>query len=75
MESEEVMKHAVCPIHCLLCLKLPEQLDEYSSEAAYLGITPDEYVEDEEGTFNPDTNHFYCTDCYIKLGMPLGVAP
>lgn len=33
------------------------------------------YVLDEEGTYNRITDHFYCDDCYIKLGQPLGVAP
>ena len=34
----------------------------------------DTYVRENEGTYNPDTGYFYCTDCYIKIGMPLGTA-
>jgi hypothetical protein len=29
-----------------------------------------EYVLEEEGTLNPENNHFACDECYIRLGMP-----
>jgi len=38
------------------------------------GRSPSEIVRTEEGTFNPHTKMFYCTDCYFKAGMPLGTA-
>lgn len=29
----------------------------------------------EDGTYNRDNGHFWCDRCYIRAGMPLGVAP
>lgn len=60
---------------CVNCKKKPSELDEYVDIAEEENMTPDEYVIDQEGTYNPINGHFYCTDCYIKVGMPLGVAP
>jgi len=28
------------------------------------------YCLNEEGTYNPDTNHFACDECYIAIGCP-----
>jgi hypothetical protein len=28
-----------------------------------------------EGTYNDANGHFWCTECYVKAGMPLGKAP
>jgi hypothetical protein len=28
-----------------------------------------------DGTYNPANGHFWCDDCYIALGMPLGRCP
>lgn len=36
--------------------------------------SPEAYVEDCEGTYDEMTGLFYCTDCYVKLGCPTGVA-
>lgn len=33
-------------------------------------MTPDDYVWQEEGTLNQENGHFYCTTCYIAIGMP-----
>ena len=33
-------------------------------------MTPDRYVRIEEGTYNPETDTYACTDCYIAMGMP-----
>jgi hypothetical protein len=33
-------------------------------------MTPDDFVREEEGTFNRSNGHFLCTDCYIAAGMP-----
>ena len=36
-------------------------------------VTPDQreqYVRQEEGTYNPENGHFLCDMCYIKAGMP-----
>jgi hypothetical protein len=57
-------------IICVGCLKRPSDLEEYAQLAAEEGMTPDEYVRSEEGTFNVKNGHFLCTDCYVKAGMP-----
>lgn len=60
---------------CIGCARTPDQIAEYSSEMTDSGLDPNTYVCREEGTYNKENGHFYCTSCYIKAGMPLGVAP
>lgn len=55
---------------CIKCGKTPSEIEEYVEAAKDEGMTPDEYVRTEEGTFNPVNGHFACTDCYIDMGMP-----
>lgn len=52
------------------CNRAPDEIDEYLQYAREAGMTPDDYVRAEEGTYNPISGHFACTDCYIRLGMP-----
>lgn len=59
---------------CLGCMKKPDEIEEYINGATDEGITSLEYVQQEEGTYNPRNGAFLCTDCYIERGMPLGVA-
>ena len=61
-------------IRCRRCKRTPEEIPEYIGCAAENDCTPDEYVEREEGTFNRATGEFWCTECYIARGMPLGTA-
>ena len=61
-------------MRCAVCKRTPDDLSEYIFAANEENITPAEYVEREEGTFNRKTGAFYCTSCYIKIGMPLGTA-
>ena len=61
--------------HCAVCKKMPHELDEYVIPAKERGIAPEAYVKVEEGTYNNVSGAFYCTDCYIDIGMPNGVAP
>jgi hypothetical protein len=62
-------------IHCCGCDRRPEEIGEYIGMAEEYGLTPDEFVRAEEGTYNRATGHFWCTDCYIRAGTPLGTAP
>lgn len=61
---------------CIGCGKKPHELDEYvmcaSEEATGVkgGMTPEDYVWEEEGTLNRENGHFLCTECYIKAGQP-----
>jgi len=62
------------PITCLKCGRTPDEIDEYVIFSREEGVTPVEYVKKEEGTYNEETGDFYCTDCYIAVGMPPGKA-
>lgn len=55
---------------CIDCKKNPNDLPEYVELANEEGITPDDFVIREEGTYNKNNGHFTCTTCYIKRGMP-----
>lgn len=55
---------------CTGCMKHPSELEEYVEVARELGMTPEDYVLEEEGTLNPENGHFLCTYCYVKAGVP-----
>lgn len=55
---------------CTGCKKFAGQIEVYVEIAADEEMLPDDYVREEEGTYNPANGHFLCTDCYIKAGMP-----
>ena len=46
------------------CERSPSDIPEYVEAAKEEDVTPDQYVVDNEGTFNPKSGHFACTDCY-----------
>ncbi|HMM20603.1 MAG TPA: hypothetical protein PKA10_07670 [Selenomonadales bacterium] len=73
----EAMTNKSMQPRCKGCGRTPEQIDEY----VYRAVTEKKYfkgandvVRQDDGTYNPETGQFYCTDCYIKAGMPLGTA-
>lgn len=55
---------------CFRCKRRADEIQELASEAGYLGMTPDEYVYEEEGTLNLESGQFACTPCYVAIGMP-----
>ena len=55
---------------CVRCGMHPGQLQEYISAAGEYSMTPDAYVMENEGTFNPINGHFLCTPCYVAEGCP-----
>jgi hypothetical protein len=55
---------------CPYCDKQPHELEEYV-HAAGDDMTPEAYVQSEEGTYHHKTQLFCCTSCYIRIGMPL----
>lgn len=61
-------------IQCKKCHRKPNEIEEYIESVEGLDMTPEEYVIEEEGTFNHATGMFYCTNCYVSLGCPAGVA-
>lgn len=54
---------------CIGCKTLAQDLSEIDS---YLeaGETREEYIINNEGTYNPKNGHFLCDACYIDAGMP-----
>ena len=55
---------------CTGCNKHPNDIEEYVETAKEEGMEPAQYVREEEGTYNPENEHFLCTTCYIHAGMP-----
>ena len=66
---DEWLEGSIQPI-CSGCNKKPDELEEYIELAKEEGMTPNQYVKEEEGTYNKRNGHFLCTDCYIDAGMP-----
>jgi hypothetical protein len=67
-------------LRCGVCGRRPHEIGEYETiEDREPGTLSPEEVDDivrrEEGTFNPFNNLFWCTSCYINLGLPLGTVP
>lgn len=60
---------------CIGCGKRPHEIEEYIEMAKEEEMTPVAVVRELEGTYNPSNGHFYCTNCYVEAGMPLGLAP
>lgn len=67
---------------CINCGKEPSELSEYvdavqgeNEDSILHFVDANDYVRREEGTYNRENGHFFCTPCYIKVGMPLGKAP
>lgn len=55
---------------CIGCNRRPDDIREFATEAEHDGITADEWVRENEGSYNPDNGHFLCTECYVKRGAP-----
>ena len=65
-------------MHCKICGRHPSEIEEYAEMVMSEGfpgiLDAEQAVRQEEGTYNRETELFFCTDCYIKIGMPLGTA-
>lgn len=61
-------------MRCKRCGKQPNEITEYIDAAKECNMLPDAFVLHEEGTYNRETGLFWCTLCYVKIGMPLGKA-
>lgn len=55
---------------CTGCNKPAKEIEEYIEAAADAEMDVEEYVRQEEGTYNITNGHLLCTDCYINAGMP-----
>lgn len=57
--------------YCFRCGRPASSFYEYVEMGKADGyLTAWQYVLNEEGTYNPDTNRFACDACYIAIGMP-----
>lgn len=56
---------------CIDCHRTPSEIKEYVELAADAGLTPDDFVRRDEGTYNPTNGHFACSYCYIEMGSPV----
>lgn len=56
---------------CAICGKEPKEINEYVEQAEIEEITPEQFVQEEEGTYDYHTGYFVCTNCYIEIGTPL----
>ena len=59
-------------IRCVRCCRVPRDILEYADAANYEDMSPEQYVREQEGTYNPKNGLFACTECYIALGQPTG---
>ena len=59
---------------CSVCKKEAHEIPVYVAYAEMEGMTPEDFIYMNEGTFNYRNNLFYCNKCYIKIGMPSGKA-
>lgn len=55
---------------CGACRRKPSQIAEYIDAAGQEEMSETMYVVHNEGTFNPKTNRFLCTEDYVRAGMP-----
>lgn len=68
---EEQQRIADGEPYCFRCGKPASSFSEYTSNLEERQSFAD-YVREEEGTYNPETNRFACDGCYIAIGMPAG---
>ena len=59
---------------CIGCGKSPGDIEEYADEALLKRISPERYVKEFESTYNVNNGHFACSQCYMKMGAPIGPA-
>lgn len=67
------MSEVIAPI-CIRCKKKPHEISTYVDMAKEDNMSPADFVKTGEGTYCHRTGYFWCDECYIKLGMPLGKA-
>lgn len=58
-------------LRCKGCHRVPIELSEFVEMADVFQVTPQQYVERYEETFDRRTERFYCTTCWEKAGMPV----
>jgi hypothetical protein len=61
---------------CVICGRKPDEISEYVLQAMIDEGCNNalDFVMKEEGTYNSIENCFCCTDCYVLIGCPSGIA-
>lgn len=57
---------------CIDCGKRPSEIQEYIDASEEYGVTPESFVQQEEGTYNRENGHFLCTEDFIAREMATG---
>lgn len=55
---------------CTGCNLPVAKIEEYIEAAKDHEMEVNDYIREEEGTYNRLNGHFLCTECYINAGMP-----
>jgi hypothetical protein len=66
------------PPHCRGCGRTPNETGDYDLEEIGIDDIDANHAMVKyrlDGTYNPDTNRFWCDRCYIQASQPLGLAP
>jgi hypothetical protein len=63
-------------LRCVRCQLRPDEIGEYLplNQPDQPGVSPDDFVWNNEGSLCRATGQFACTACYIAIGMPNGTA-
>lgn len=68
--SSDICNH-VAP-YCPGCKKQAPEIASVQQFATEFGMSPEEFVRVEEGTYNPGNEHFLCDDCFIRIEIAAG---
>lgn len=52
---------------CPACQRQAHEIPDVKMFAKENGLTPEEFVRQEEGTYNPSSEHFLCDRCFIVV--------
>lgn len=58
--------------HCPGCKKDASEISSVCQFAREEQVTPEEWVRQEEGTYNRENGHFLCDSCFITEESRLG---
>ena len=62
--------HPDSDICCFRCKRNPEEINDYQDLVATGEYETAREAAEDDGTYNDETGHFCCIDCYIAIGTP-----
>lgn len=57
-------------MQCAKCGRTPSDIPEYRDAWKEYGASSADDMAKDDGTYNPESDSFVCTECYIGIGMP-----